>query len=203
MEQSSKEKESLQDYFSIVMVGDEDVGKTSILNRYCNNKFTTSKKKKTKSLDIYKKSLEYKSNEFMLKLWDSKYTESSFKLNKQIYERADCIIFVCSIIDKASFTNINNWYQILSDNIDLSNKQMMILANKVDLEDDRVIGNDEIRQKAEELDIPFYEVSALSNTGLDEAFNAMISKMVSNTYKGETQVLKADENNNSSGNCAN
>ena len=202
MEQS-KEKESLQDYFNIVMVGDGDVGKTSILNRYCNNKFTSSKKKKTKSLDIYKKSLEYKGNEFMLKLWDTKYSESSFKPNKQIYERADCIIFVCSITDKDSFENINYWYQILSDNIDLSNKQMMILANKADLEDDRVVGNDEIRQKSEELDIPFYEVSSLNNTGLDEAFNALISKVVTNTYKGETQVLKADENNNSSGNCAN
>ena len=53
--------ESLQDYFSIVMVGDENVGKTSILSKYCNNKFPLTKKKH-KSLDIYKKSLEYNGN---------------------------------------------------------------------------------------------------------------------------------------------
>ena len=50
---------SLQDYFSIVIVGDENVGKTSILNKFCNNKFSFSKKKQ-KSIEIYKKTLELK-----------------------------------------------------------------------------------------------------------------------------------------------
>ena len=151
---------SLQDYFSIVIVGDENVGKTSILNKFCNNKFSFSKKKQ-KSIEIYKKTLELNGTEFRLKLWDTQYNESYFKLNKQIYERADCIIFTCSINNKDSFTNLGNWYQNLSENIDLSNKQMMILANKCDLDDERVVGNDEIRQKAEEMEIPFFEISAL------------------------------------------
>ena len=194
--------ESLQDYFSIVMVGDENVGKTSILSKYCNNKFPLTKKKH-KSLDIYKKSLEYNGNEFRLKLWDTQYNESNFKLNRQIYERADCIIFVCAINNKNSFTNLDNWYQILSENIDMTNKQMMIIANKSDLDDDRVVGNDEIRQKAEEIDVPFFEVSAMDGSGLQEAFDSMIKRVVSNAYKGESKELKLDENNNSSGNCAN
>ena len=39
---------------------------------------------------------------------------------------------------------------------------MMILANKCDLDDERVVGNDEIRQKAEEMEIPFFEISAFA-----------------------------------------
>ena len=54
---------SLQDYFSIVIVGDENVGKTSILNKLCNNKFSFSKKKQ-KSIEIYKKTLELNGTEF-------------------------------------------------------------------------------------------------------------------------------------------
>ena len=189
---------SLQDYFSIVIVGDENVGKTSILNKFCNNKFSFSKKKQ-KSIEIYKKTLELNGTEFRLKLWDTQYNESYFKLNKQIYERADCIIFTCSINNKDSFTNLGNWYQNLSENIDLSNK----LANKCDLVDERVVGNDEIRQKAEEMEIPFFEISALNGSGLDEAFNSLISKVVNNTYKNEDkQELKPDDNNNSSASCA-
>lgn len=193
---------SLQDYFSIVIVGDENVGKTSILDKFCNNKFSFSKKKQ-KSIEIYKKTLELNGTEFRLKLWDTQYNESYFKLNKQIYERADCIIFTCSINNKDSFTNLGNWYQNLSENIDLSSKQMMILANKSDLDDEREVGNDEIRQKAEEMDIPFFEISALNGSGIDEAFNSLVSKVVSNTYKNEDkQELKPDDNNNSSGPCA-
>ena len=85
----------------------------------------------------------------------------------------------------------------------MTNKQMMIIANKSDLDDDRVVGNDEIRQKAEEIDVPFFEVSAMDGSGLQEAFDSMIKRVVSNAYKGESKELKLDENNNSSGNCAN
>ena len=194
------ESTSLQDYFSIVIVGDENVGKTCILNKYCNNQFSFSKKKQ-KSLEIYKKTITINGEEIRLKLWDTQYNESYFKLNKQIYERADCIIYACSLNNKDSFINIDSWYQILTDNIDLSNKQMMILVNKSDLEEERAVSKEEIKQKADSFDMSYYEVSALNGNGLEDAFKAILTKVVSTYSKtGDTQELKQDENTNSS-NC--
>ena len=195
------ESTSLQDYFSIVIVGDENVGKTCILNKYCNNQFSFSKKKQ-KSLEIYKKTITINGEEIRLKLWDTQYNESYFKLNKQIYERADCIIYACSLNNKDSFINIDSWYQILADNIDLSNKQMMILVNKSDLEEERVVSKEEIKQKADSFDMSYYEVSALNGNGLEDAFKTILTKVVSSTYSktGDTQELNQDENTNSS-NC--
>lgn len=194
------ESTNLQDYFSIVIVGDENVGKTCILNKYCNNQFSFSKKKQ-KSLEIYKKTITINGEEIRLKLWDTQYNESYFKLNKQIYERADCIIYACSLNNKDSFVNIDSWYQILSDNIDISNKQMMILVNKCDLEEERAVSKEEMKQKADSLDMTYYEVSALNGNGLEDAFKAILTKVVSTYSKtGDTQELKQDENTNSS-NC--
>lgn len=194
------ESTNLQDYFSIVIVGDENVGKTCILNKYCNNQFSFSKKKQ-KSLEIYKKTITINGEEIRLKLWDTQYNESYFKLNKQIYERADCIIYACSLNNKDSFVNIDSWYQILSDNIDLSYKQMMILVNKCDLEEERAVSKEEMKQKADSLDMTYYEVSALNGNGLEDAFKAILTKVVSTYSKtGDTQELKQDENTNSS-NC--
>ena len=194
------ESTNLQDYFSIVIVGDENVGKTCILNKYCNNQFSFSKKKQ-KSLEIYKKTITINGEEIRLKLWDTQYNESYFKLNKQIYERADCIIYACSLNNKDSFVNIDSWYQILSDNIELSNKQMMILVNKCDLEEERAVSKEEMEQKADSLDMTYYEVSALNGNGLEDAFKAILTKVVSTYSKtGDTQELKQDENTNSS-NC--
>lgn len=194
------ESTNLQDYFSIVIVGDENVGKTCILNKYCNNQFSFSKKKQ-KSLEIYKKTITINGEEIRLKLWDTQYNESYFKLNKQIYERADCIIYACSLNNKDSFVNIDSWYQILSDNIDLSNKQMMILVNKCDLEEERAVSKEEMKQKADSLDMTYYEVSALNGNGLENAFKSILTKVVSTYSKtGDTQELKQDENTNSS-NC--
>ena len=194
------ESTNLQDYFSIVIVGDETVGKTCILNKYCNNQFSFSKKKQ-KSLEIYKKTITINGEEIRLKLWDTQYNESYFKLNKQIYERADCIIYACSLNNKDSFANIDSWYQILSDNIELSNKQMMILVNKCDLEEERAVSKEEMKQKADSLDMTYYEVSALNGNGLEDAFKAILTKVVSTYSKtGDSQELKQDENTNSS-NC--
>ena len=195
------ESTSLQDYFSIVIVGDENVGKTCILNKYCNNQFSFSKKKQ-KSLEIYKKTITINGEEIRLKLWDTQYNESYFKLNKQIYERADCIIYACSLNNKDSFINIDSWYQILTDNIDLSNKQMMILVNKSDLEEERAVSKEEIKQKADSFDMSYYEVSALNGNGLEDAFQTKRTKVVSRTYsrRGDIEELKQDENTNSS-NC--
>lgn len=194
------ESTNLQDYFSIVIVGDENVGKTCILNKYCNNQFSFSKKKQ-KSLEIYKKTITINGEEIRLKLWDTQYNESYFKLNKQIYERADCIIYACSLNNKDSFVNIDSWYQILSDNIELSNKQMMILVNKCDLEEERAVSKEEMKQKADSLDMTYYEVSALNGNGLEDAFKAILTKVVSTYSKtGDSQELKQDENTNSS-NC--
>ena len=192
------ESTNLQDYFSIVIVGDENVGKTCILNKYCNNQFSFSKKKQ-KSLEIYKKTITINGEEIRLKLWDTQYNESYFKLNKQIYERADCIIYACSLNNKDSFINIDSWYQILTDNIDLSNKQMMILVNKSDLEEERVVSKEEIKQKADSFDMSYYEVSALNGNGLEDAFKTILTKVVSSTYSktGDTQEVKQDENTNS------
>ena len=39
----------IHDYFNIVLIGDDLVGKSSVLDRYCNNKFCIMKKKTTSS----------------------------------------------------------------------------------------------------------------------------------------------------------
>ena len=198
------EEKVVQDYFNIVLIGDENVGKTCILDRYCNNKFSFTKKKQ-KSIEIYKKQLELNDTVYKLKLWDTQFNDSYFKLNKQIYDRADCIILVCAVNNRDSFTDLNTWYQTLCDNIDTSNKNLVIIANKNDLEEERVVGVDEIRQKAEELGMDFYEMSALENQNVEDSFESIIEKVVTTTYNNKQSVteLKADENNNSSRACQN
>ena len=174
--------EPLQDCFSIVIVGDENVGKTSILTKYCHNNFSEEKKRQN-TIDIYTKSTTINNRTYKLRLWDTQFNESCFKLNKQIYERADCLIFAYSVNDKDSFTNLNKWYRILADNLDLSEKQMMIVGNKIDLEDERVVGADEIKRKGEDMEMECFEVSCVTGEGMDKAFECLIKKTIKYTYK--------------------
>jgi small GTP-binding protein len=173
-------QEPLQDCFSIVIVGDENVGKTSILTKYCHNNFSEEKKAQN-TIDIYTKSITINNRTYKLKLWDTQFNESCFKLNKQIYERADCLILAYSVNDKDSFANLNKWYRILADNMDLSEKQMMIVGNKIDLEDERVVSVNDIKRKGEDMEMECFEVSCLTGEGMDKAFECLVKKAIKNT----------------------
>ena len=52
-------RNSYDDKFNIIFVGDENVGKTSIINRYINNAFS-DEKKKTIGIDNYSKMVTIK-----------------------------------------------------------------------------------------------------------------------------------------------
>ena len=197
---NSSSLEHIHDCFSVVIVGDCNVGKTSILSKYCNNVFS-EQKQANKAIDIYTKTIRIKDKIYKLKLWDILYNESNFKLNQQIYERTDCVVFAYSVNDKESFANINKWYNILAESLDLSEKQMMIIGNKIDLEDERVVGVDEVRRKAEHMQMEYYEVSCLTGEGMNQAFECLVNKAINNTYKDNLLELKT-HTNASSGNCA-
>ena len=182
------------DYFSIVIIGDSNVGKTSILNKYCNNSFSFSKKKH-KTIDTFKKTITLGNKEFSLKLWDTHFQESDFESNKQIYERADCLVFVCSYDIKDSLLNLSKWYQQYNDNVDISNKQMMIFVNKNDLDDDeREFNSDDVKEKSKEMGIKMVEVSSLEGDGIEEAFNGIIKTLVEKMYEGGDNKTKEGDN---------
>ena len=68
MSQKSKNpRNSYDDKFNIIFVGDENVGKTSIINRYINNTFL-DEKKETIGIDNYSKMVTIKQKKILLKV---------------------------------------------------------------------------------------------------------------------------------------
>ena len=60
--------------------------------------------------------------------------------------------------------------------------QLIIIANKSDLGEEREVSTQEIAEKAKELNVEYYETSAKDNTNIDEAFEVIIKKVFNNTY---------------------
>lgn len=143
---------SYNDKFNIMVVGDNNVGKTSILERFCNGTFNRNFET-TKEIEYYNKEYNYDNKMFLFKLWDTVSQEKFMKISRAraFYQKADCIIIVSSINNRESFLNISKWVKHIADNIEITAIPLIIINNKVDLEDERQVGLDEIRQKAEEL----------------------------------------------------
>ena len=136
---------NIRDSFNLVLMGDSSVGKTSILERYCNNFFKTEKYKR-KTIEIYKKFITFGDFSYQLKFWDSpNLMDNCNDSEVNMFHNCDGIIYVCSYDNADSLTHINTWYQFLTQYIDLSTKEMILLINKNDLKEEKEKTN-EIQQ---------------------------------------------------------
>ena len=77
-----------------------------------------------------------------------------------MFYNCDGIIFVSSYDNQSSLQNLNVWYQLLIEYVDLSNKEMAWFINKKDLKEGKVLTEEHIEKKSKDLQLDYYEVSA-------------------------------------------
>ena len=85
------------------------------------------------------------------------------------------IVFVCySTTDKDSFEQVNKHVNLLQK-VDEDKKRVLVLmANKCDLEEERVVSTGEGKQLARVYDCNFFETSSLTSVNIKEAFHSAI-----------------------------
>ena len=169
---------NVKDYFNIVLIGDSSVGKTSILEKYINNAFELDSKNK-KIIEIYKKKISFHSNLYKLKFWDiTKFIGKNDISDIDMFYNCDGIIFVSSYDNQSSLQNLNVWYQLLIEYVDLSNKEMAWFINKKDLKEGKVLTEEHIEKKSKDLQLDYYEVSAKTGENIDDGIKAIVTKLV-------------------------
>jgi small GTP-binding protein len=168
----------VKDYFNIVLVGNPSVGKTSILEKYVNNAFQANLENK-KLIEIYKKQICLYTNSYKLKFWDiTKFIGNNDISELDMFYNCDGIIFVSSYDDKSSLENLNIWYQLLIEYVDLSTKEMVWLINKKDLNEGKVLTEEQIEKKSKDLQLDYYEVSAKTGESIEEGIKKLVKKLI-------------------------
>jgi small GTP-binding protein len=195
--------EKFFDKFNIMLIGDGSVGKTCILERYFNKKFS-SDRKQTIGVECYDKAKIIDDKRFQIKIWDTAGQEKYAVMSRNYYQRANGIVLTCSLTNRDSFNNLKNWLHSIKENSSQQEIQLIIMANKCDLLEEREVKTEEIAQKAKELGVEYFETSAKENINLDEAFNCIINKIYknyNNTYSNGAFSLDNKNNQEGSGKC--
>ena len=159
--------------YKIVIIGDQHVGKTSILSRY---KYETveSTYSPTVGIDFLTKNVILEDKTVRLIMWDTAGQERFKSLIPSYLKNANCIILTYDISNKSTFTSLNNWYNDAKEHVD-ENVLFVICGNKIDL--NRDVTKEEIENFSNEKNIPFFvEVSALTGEGVDDLFNQIVKK---------------------------
>lgn len=162
--------------FHILIIGDEKVGKTAIIKRYFHNQFDTDRKQ-TIGVEYYNKEKTYGDVDCLFKIWDTAGQEKYASLTKSYYQRADGIVLVCSIDSLQSFLNLQTWLQSITTNTNADDIQLLLIANKCDLEHNREVNTDELELFAKQLGVNVYQSSAKDNINITPAFDHIIDQV--------------------------
>eukprot|EP00753_Platysulcus_tardus_P017733 PLAT6473.4.p1 GENE.PLAT6473.4~~PLAT6473.4.p1 ORF type:complete len:206 (-),score=52.54 PLAT6473.4:125-742(-) len=154
----------------LLLIGDSGVGKSCLLLRYCEDSFTTTFIT-TIGIDFKIKSLEIGGKKIKLQVWDTAGQERFRTITTAYYRGAMGILLVYDIGDRESFDHVRDWMRQIEVNAQAGVVKMLI-GNKSDTED-RAVSEKEGKALAAEYEIPFFETSAKTNTGVEEAFEAI------------------------------
>ena len=164
--------------FKIIMLGDPGVGKTSLIHRFVENRFSTDYKASI-GVDISKKTicLEDRTNVNFI-LWDlAGDVRQMAPHRKKFYQGADCAFIVFDLADPKTFRNVESWHKDLIDQIG-KKIPVILVGNKSDLQNKVEFSN--MHKLAKKLGSNAIDTSAKSDINVEEAFTYCAYEMIKN-----------------------
>ena len=153
----------------MMLLGDSQVGKTALIKRITGNVFEDSQLT-TIGKESYVYQTKLHDNDLKIKIWDTAGQERFKSMSVNVIKNVEGLILTYSIINRESFQNMDSWLQKLNDASDLSKKPVIIVGNKIDLEDKRQVTTKEGEEFAKNHGYNFFEVSAKTGKNVKEAF---------------------------------
>ncbi|KAG0243449.1 ras family-domain-containing protein [Mortierella sp. GBAus27b] len=203
-------KSAAYDYLiKLLLIGDSGVGKSCLLLRFSDDSFTPSFIT-TIGIDFKIRTIELDGKRIKLQIWDTAGQERFRTITTAYYRGAMGILLVYDVTDERSFSNIRNWFSNIEQHASEGVNKILI-GNKCDMPDKKVISKDQGQALADEFGIKFLETSAKSNICVEEAFFSLardIKKRMIDTQTNQTQntntLLVEDRGGNRLGNgCCN
>ena len=162
--------------FKIILVGDSNVGKTSLVNRFMGYDFEDNISC-TVSADFKIKSVSVTSNiGAELTIWDTCGQERFRSMTRQYFKDAHGVILVFDVSDSKSYNNLSSWLKEIKNN---SNRDpdIMLVANKIDIEN-RKITKDTGSKFAEKNGLMYAETSSKEGLNVDSPFEQIAQSLV-------------------------
>ncbi|PAA72367.1 hypothetical protein BOX15_Mlig016792g2 [Macrostomum lignano] len=157
--------------FKLLLIGDSGVGKTSVLIRFAEDSFSPTFIS-TIGIDFKIRTIELDGKKVKLQIWDTAGQERFRTITTAYYRGAMGILLVYDVTNAKSFDNIRTWIGNINQHAN-PDVEKMLLANKCDMNDRRMIAKEMGERLANEHQLRFMETSAKSGINVEEAFLAM------------------------------
>jgi len=197
----SEEQEKLVRYdllFKVVMLGDAQVGKTSVLKKFTEDTFT-QEYINTIGVDFKTKIVSLKEKRIKLQIWDSAGRAKFAAISELFYVGTMAALYCFDLTNKESFQHVENWMQKLTKSQHNTNKDDVIgvvVGCKADLSNDRKVSKEKGQELAIRHHARYVEVSALTGKGVEEMFLSLTKSMMARHEGWKREELMQQEPSN-------
>ena len=165
MERTSSQFDYL---FKYIIIGHSNVGKSNLLLRYVHGQFK-NEYQLTIGVEFAAKNIEIGNKIYRIQIWDTAGQEKYRSITRNYYKNSVCTLVVYDITCRKSFNEVKNWIEDCKK-ICSKDVYMVLVWNKLDLEEQREVTKEEGEELAEELGIKFFETSAKEGTNVEDVF---------------------------------
>lgn len=179
---SMEETKEIREFvFKITVLGEAAVGKTSLLNRFCEDSFQDDYKP-TLGANIIRKDVNIEeSTKVRLIMWDLAGQEKYNVIRSMYFQGCEGALLVYDVTRYNTFDNIKSrWLRDFKKYIRKEGVYVLI-GNKIDLSNDRVVPTEKGKDLAERINAShFIETSAKLGENIEEAFLLLVKQILSN-----------------------
>ncbi|XP_072956664.1 ras-related protein RABD1-like [Typha angustifolia] len=161
--------------FKVLLIGDSSVGKSCLLLRFSDDSYVDSYIS-TIGVDFKIRTIELDGKTVKLQIWDTAGQERFRTITSSYYRGAHGIIIVYDVTEMESFNNVKQWLNEI-DRYASDNVCKLLVGNKCDLVENKVVETEKAQAFADELGIAFLETSAKESINVEKAFLTMSAEI--------------------------
>jgi len=174
--------------YKLVLLGDQSVGKTSIIIRFTDDKFDSSYQA-TIGIDFLSKIMYLEDRTIRLQLWDTAGQERFRSLIPSYIRDSSVAIVVYDVTNRSSFSDCEAWVSNVRAERG-SEVPIFLVGNKIDQTDKRQVTTEEGERKAKDLGAHFAETSAKTSVNIKQLFKQIAQTLPADeSVKREVQQL--------------
>ena len=158
--------------FKLLIIGNSSVGKTSFLFRYSDDSYS-SIFVSTVGIDFKVHSVVRNNKRIKLQIWDTAGQERYRTITTAYYRGAMGFILMYDITNEESYKSCVHWAEQVRT-YSWDNTKVVLVGNKCDLEDQRVVSYEQGKRLADSLGFIFVEASAKENDNVRNAFDELV-----------------------------
>ncbi|KAJ6248215.1 rab gtpase [Anaeramoeba flamelloides] len=171
--------------YKICFLGDEGVGKTSMITRFIYETFDPDSQS-TVGVDFLSKTIHIENKTIRLQLWDTAGQERFRCLLPSYIRNSSLAVLVYDVTNPESFENLDFWLQTIKE-IRGEDVIIFFVGNKADMVEERKVSIESLEKKAQEKGFLFFETSAKTGQNIKPLFRKVTLSIMKNEKNSDLQ----------------